>query len=100
MAKYNIAVTLNPPPALDLTFWWENVTVGEGSAHAYNKCQMETLTAGGTLEASIIDRPPPPGYDVSLMAVGVVGAAIAVTVLVAIILQQTTASKFHKRARK
>lgn len=97
LATYQGRLEMAPPDALDLHFWYENVTYGHQAYQDYKACLAAVAGPNEVLGVeSVVGQPAPPRFDPWLAVIAVAGVVGGGAVAVKLAADQVAASSFRK----
>lgn len=95
LGSYQLAVQLDPAPAFQMDFWWEDPVPGAGAPDAFGECQKQ-LGLRAQVVAGRVDRSSPPGFPLQVVVVAIVAVVITALLLVKLVMDQVSSSAFRK----
>lgn len=99
LGSYSMQVTLDPAPAFQLDFWWEDAVRGAEAVNAYGDCQRD-VGLRAQVVAGKVDRAQPPSFPLQVVVVSIVAAAIAALVVVKLVSDQVSSGEFRKQFKR
>lgn len=80
--QYMVSLDQQAAPPLDLSFWWEGVSLGSYALEAEDTCRDAVAVDSQPVTGSVPARPEPPGWPVVTVVLTVLGIAAALLVTV------------------
>jgi hypothetical protein len=95
LGSYTIAVQLDPAPAFQMDFWWEDPVPGATAPDAFGECQKQ-LGLRAQVVAGRVDRASPPGFPLQVVVIAIVASVITALLVVKLVMDQVSSSAFRK----
>lgn len=99
LSQYDFTFTQSSNAPFDLWMWWENVTVGVDAWYQFADCN-EYVGEPNAVVASDVGRPPPPGLNLTVIALAIVGTVIVLMTASRLFGQTVTAARFKKTFKR